>query len=94
MRRFGVTEEHLRARLCDGAFRDLMRFQVDRARRLMNDGEPLLQDLEGRFRLEIAITIHGGLRILEKLEQARYDMFRHRPVHNWFDWPLLFCRAL
>jgi phytoene synthase len=94
MQRFGVTEEHLRQHLCDAAFRDLMRFQVERARRLMQDGEPLLRNLEGRFRLEIAVTVQGGLRILEKLEQARYDMFRSRPMHRWFDWPTMLYRAL
>ena len=94
MRRFGVTEEQIAAHRCDAPFRDLMRFQVERARRMMLEGAPLLRHLEGRFRLEIAITVQGGLRILEKLENAGYDMFRRRPVHRWFDWPLLFSRAL
>ena len=94
MRRFGVTEEHLARERCDRPFQDLMRFQVERARRMMMEGKPLVDRLEGRFRLEIAITVQGGLRILEKLEQAQYDMFRHRPVHRWFDWPLLFMRSL
>jgi squalene synthase HpnC len=94
MRRFGVGEEHLRQHICDPAFRDLMRFQVDRARGMMLEGKALLANLEGRFRLEIAITVQGGLRILEKLENAHYDMFRHRPRHRWFDWPILFFRAL
>ncbi len=93
MRRFGVGEDHLRQRLCDPAFRELMRFQVDRARQMMLEGKPLVQNLEGRFRLEIAITVQGGLRILEKLENAGYDMFRRRPTQQWFDWPLLFLRA-
>ena len=94
MRRFGVTEEHLRQHLCDAAFQDLMRFQIGRARSMMLEGASLLRNLQGRFRLEIAITVQGGLRILERLEQAHYDMFRHRPKHKWFDWPLLFLRAL
>ena len=94
MRRFGVTEDHLRERRCDEHFQDLMRFQVERARGMMLEGAPLLRNLAGRFRLEIAITVQGGLRILEKLEQAQYDMFRHRPGHRWFEWPLLFFRAL
>jgi phytoene synthase len=94
MKRFGVSEEHLRQQRCDRAFQDLMRFQVDRARKMMLEGKPLLQELEGRFRLEIAITVQGGLRILEKLEAAQYDMFHHRPAHQWFDWPLLFLKAL
>jgi phytoene synthase len=94
MRRFGVTEEHLRQHLCDAAFQDLMRLQVERARQMMLEGKALVRNLEGRFRLEIAITVQGGLRILEKLERANYDMFRHRPVHRWFDWPLLLLKAL
>jgi phytoene synthase len=94
MRRFGVTEEQIAARRCDAPFRDLLRFQVERARRMMLEGAPLLRQLDGRFRLEIAITVQGGLRILEKLENTGYDMFRHRPVHRWFDWPLMLFRAL
>lgn len=94
MRRFGVTEDQLRERRCDRSFQELMRFQVERSRRLMLDGMALVENLEGRFRLEIAITVQGGLRILEKLEKSGYDMFRHRPAHLWFDWPLLFFRAL
>jgi len=94
MRRFGVTEEQIAARRCDTPFRDLLHFQVERARRMMLAGAPLLRQLDGRFRLEIAITVQGGLRILEKLENSGYDMFRHRPVHRWFDWPVLFLKAL
>ena len=94
MRRFGVTEAHLREGRCDDAFRELMAFQCDRARRLMLEGASLRESLTGRIRLEIAVTIEGGLRILEKLAQAGYDMFRRRPVLKPFDWPLLLARAL
>ncbi len=94
MRRFGVTEDQLREQRCDAPFQALMRFQVERARQMMQEGKSLLSGLEGRLRLEIAVTVQGGLRILDKLEQAGYDMFRHRPTHKWFDWPLLFFRAL
>lgn len=94
MGRFGVREAQLAERRCDAPFRDLMRFQVERTRRLMLAGQPLVERLEGRFRLEIAVTVQGGLRILEKLERADYDMFRRRPRHRWYDWPLLLFRAL
>ena len=94
MRRFGVAEDQIAARHCDGPFRELLRFQVDRARRMMLEGAPLLRHLDGRLRLEIALTVEGGLRILEKLERADYDVFRHRPRHLWYDWPLLLLRAI
>jgi len=94
MRRFGVTEAHLRDERCDEAWKALMGFQCDRARELMLEGSSLRDSLQGRIRLEISVTIEGGLRILEKLARAGYDMFRRRPVLRWFDWPLLLFRAL
>jgi phytoene synthase len=94
MRSFGVTEAHLREGRCDEAWKELMAFQCNRARQLMLEGSSLEDSLKGRIRLEIAVTIQGGLRILEKLAQAGYDMFRRRPVLKWFDWPLLLARAL
>ncbi len=94
LRRFGVGEDHIAARRCDDAWRALMRHQCDRTRRLMIEGAPLSGSLEGRARWEIAITVQGGLRILEKLATAGYDMFRQRPKLKWFDWPLLAWRAL
>lgn len=94
MRRFGVGESHLAERRCDDAWRALLAFQVDRARRMLLDGWPLGRALPGRMGLEIRTTVRGGLRILEKLESAGYDMFRRRPVLKWFDWPLLLARSL
>jgi phytoene/squalene synthetase len=71
-----------------------MRFQIERARAMMLSGAPLATRLPGRVGLEIRAVVQGGLRILEKLEQARGDVFRHRPILKAFDWPLMFCRAL
>jgi phytoene synthase len=57
-------------------------------------GAPLGRRLPGRVGLEIRTTVQGGLRILERIERAGYDVFRRRPVLAWFDWPLLLARAL
>jgi len=94
LRRFEVDESQIAAGRCDDAWRALMRHQCDRTRALMLEGAPLSRSLEGRARWEIAITVQGGLRILEKLAAAGYDMFRQRPKLKWFDWPLLAWRAL
>lgn len=68
--------------------RDLMRFQCERTERLMMEGVQLLSHLSGRFRLEIAITIAGGLRILEKIGRNDFDV-RIRPTLRWYDSPRL-----
>ncbi len=58
------------------AWRELMKFQVDRARAMMISGKPLGSILTGRIGLEMRMIIAGGLRILAKLEKARV---RHVP---------------
>jgi squalene synthase HpnC len=94
MARFGVSERHLRDKVCDGPWQALMKFQVERARELMLSGAPLGRALPGRLGLEIRATVQGGLRILEKIERAGYDVFRRRPVLKPLDWPLLLLKAV
>ena len=94
MARFGVTERHLAEKICDRAWQHLLQFQTQRTRALMLSGAGLGQRLPGRIGLEIRATIQGGLRILEKMERAGYDVFRRRPRLRPFDWPLLFLRAV
>lgn len=94
MARHAVSERHIAHAVCDDAWRALMRFQVRRTRELMLSGAPLGRSLPGRLGLEIRATVQGGLRILEKIERAGFDVFRRRPVLAWFDWPLLLARAL
>ena len=89
----GVSERHLAEKVCDPAFRSLMKFEVQRAKALMLSGASLGRDLPGRVGLEIRTTVQGGLRILEKIEKAGYDVFRRRPVLRALDWPLILARA-
>ncbi len=72
--------------------RALMRFQCERTESLLRSGIPLLAQLSGRFRLEIAFTVAGGLRILEKIEQQDFDV-RLRPTLRWYDAPRLLILA-
>jgi phytoene synthase len=93
MLRFGVTEEHIAEKRCDAAWQALMRFQVERTRALLISGSALGRALRGRLGLEIRATMQGALRILQKIERVRYDIFRRRPVLRALDWPLLFVKA-
>jgi len=90
----GVSERHIAEQRCDAAWVSLMKFQTERARAMIVRGQPLARSLPGRMGLEIRATIQGGLRILEKIENANYDVFRRRPVLRAFDWPLLLARAV
>ena len=94
MARHGVSERHIAEQRCDAAWQALLRFQVERSREMILRGQPLARSLPGRVGLEIRATIQGGLRILEKIERANYDVFRGRPVLRAFVWPLLLSRAV
>jgi squalene synthase HpnC len=93
MRRFGVTEQQLAANDTSGGWKALMRFQVARARALMQSGAPLGRALPGRIGLEIRTIVQGGLRILEKIDKLEGDVYHRRPVLHAYDWPLLLFRA-
>ena len=80
MERFGYTEEKLQAGVVDDSFREMMRFQVERARGLFNDGAGLVDRVEGVVRLDIALFTLGGLHVLKAIERQRYDVLSRRPT--------------
>jgi squalene synthase HpnC len=93
MARFGVGERQIAARDTGGGWTALMNFQVERTRAMLERGAPLALVLPGRIGLEIRTVVQGGLRILEKIERVRGNVFRRRPVLRAWDWPLLLARA-
>ena len=94
MRRYGVSEHDIAAGDTSAQWKALMRFQVQRARELMKSGAPLGRALPGRIGLEIRTIVEGGLRILEKIDNAEGDVYHQRPVLRTWDWPLILARAL
>lgn len=89
MARFGVTEQHIAEERVDSAWGELMQFQTQRARAMMLQGAPLGSILTGRIGLEMRLIIAGGLRILDKLEGAQFDIYRRRPVLRPLDWVIM-----
>ncbi len=93
MARHGITETQIAAREANGPWRTFMRFQVDRTRRFLQSGAPLGHTLKGRLGLEMRMIIAGGDRILTKISQANYDVFRRRPVLRPHDWLLMLAKS-
>jgi len=91
---FGVAHEQIARGRVDGPWQDLVRFQCQRARAMMRSGAPLGTRLPGRMGLEIRAISAGGLRILDKIELVRGDVFRHRPVLKGGDWGRILWKAL
>ena len=91
--RFGLTADDLKGGGTD-AVRPLLKFQVERTKKLFLGGRPLFRLIDKRFALELRLTYHGGMRILEKVEHLDYDTLHHRPVLSRFDWALIVIRSL
>lgn len=93
LQRFGVTEAQIANAQTNQCWRELMTFEVERTRSMMYEGAPLALEIGGRLGWELRLIVQGGLRILEKIESANYDVFRHRPTLSATDWVLMFWRA-
>lgn len=92
--RFGVTDDDIASHCSHAAWKALMAFQVDRARKLMLSGAPLARAVPGRLGWELRLIVAGGLRILERIEVVGFDVFRQRPTLTRTDWPRLMWRAI
>jgi squalene synthase HpnC len=78
--RFGYADDDLRGRVTNEAFLDLMRFEVDRARRLLTEGLPLAEHMPGRLRIDIELFARGGLMVLDRIAAIGYCVWDARPV--------------
>lgn len=94
MQRFTVSEEHIANNMCDPAWRALLQFEIQRTRELMLSGSLLPRRLPGRIGLELRAVVQGGLRILEKIEHKKENVFKHRPTLNKWDWIVIGWRAV
>ena len=57
----------------------MLAFEVQRARGLLADGAPLIDELHGRERLAVAGFVAGGRAALDAIERAGYDVLSGPP---------------
>jgi len=79
MRRFGVSDETIAAGVATPEFRALMRFEVDYARALFEQGLPLIGKVIATLALDLDLFSRGGLEILRAIEHRDYDVLSARP---------------
>ncbi|MCA8991518.1 MAG: squalene synthase HpnC [Planctomycetaceae bacterium] len=77
--RFGYSDLDLKDRKTTPEFRELLKFEVDRARELLIAGLPLVPQMPGRLQVDIDLFIQGGLQILKGIERIDYDVWSVRP---------------
>ena len=79
-RRFGYRDDDLQARRCTPAFRELMRFEVERTRGFFVRGQSLLALLPKRARVDVDLFIRGGEATLDAVIAVDYDVWTTRPT--------------
>lgn len=80
MRRFGVTDETIAAGMATPEFRALLRFEVDYARGLFEQGLPLIGRVNRELAVDLDLFSRGGLEILRAVERRDYDVLSARPA--------------
>jgi squalene synthase HpnC len=80
--RFGVGPADLTARTASPAFRDLLRFQVERTHGFLDRGTALLAQIPRELRIDIDLFLRGGRAILQAIAQQNYDVLAQRPEVN------------
>jgi squalene synthase HpnC len=94
MRHFGVTEADISSRRVSSAVGYLVRYQVARTRALFERARPLVDLVGPDLAVELALTWHGGMRILEKIEHVGTRLFAQRPQLGTGDKAIVLARAL
>lgn len=79
MKAHGVTEADLAQPSAGENVRDLIRFEVNRSRQLLDEGAPLVGTLKHMARLAIAGYVAGGRATLKAIEGGHYDVLRATP---------------
>jgi squalene synthase HpnC len=77
--RYRVSEADLAAPTANASVRALVAAQAGWARRLLDEGAPLVGSVHGRLRLLLAGFVGGGRAALVALTAARYDILARTP---------------
>jgi squalene synthase HpnC len=94
LRHFGVSEQDIAMRRVSPAVGNLVRFEVARVRALFERARPLVDVVGPDLAVELALTWHGGMRILDKIESTGKRLFAHRPQLNTADKALVLARSV
>jgi len=79
LERFGVDADELGATATTAPVRELLEFEVERARRLLAEGAPLINRLRGRARIAVAGYVGGGRAALDSIAAANYEVLAGAP---------------
>ena len=78
--KFGVSEDDIAQRRFTPQFRELMKFEVARAREWFARGLPLAGKVDKHLAIDIELFSRGGMDVLDAIERQGYDVLSCRPA--------------
>lgn len=79
LRRFGVSEDDISAQGNNAAFREMMKFEVERAREWFHSGLPLVGKVNKELAVDLELFTRGGQEILNAIERQEFAVLGQRP---------------
>ncbi len=80
LRRFGVSENTIHDGENSSAFREMMSFEVERARQWFAQGLPLVKKVDRKLAIDIELFSRGGQEILNAIQRPGYAVLGRRPA--------------
>jgi squalene synthase HpnC len=80
LKRYGVTEQDIEQNRNTPAFREMMKFEVARAREWFDRGLPLVQKVDNALAVDLELFTRGGQEILKAIERQSFAVLGRRPV--------------
>jgi squalene synthase HpnC len=78
--KFEVSESDIALHRATPKFRELMRFEVARARQWFGNGRPLIAIVDRELAIDIELFSRGGEEILNTIERQQFDVLTARPA--------------
>jgi squalene synthase HpnC len=80
LRRFGVSEDDIASNRNTQAFREMMKFEVERARQWFHRGLPLVEKVDRELAIDLELFSRGGQEILNSIERQKFAVLGQRPA--------------
>jgi squalene synthase HpnC len=93
MAMFSVNENMFELNKINHNLEKLVKYNIDRTGKILEEGTKLLKFLPGRLKIEIKWTVFGGMEILNKIRQNSFNIFI-RPELSKFDFLMLLLKSI
>ncbi len=80
LRRFNVSEDDIARNQNTSAFREMMKFEVERARDWFRQGLPLIAKVDRELAIDLDLFSRGGQEILNAIEKQGFAVLGNRPA--------------